>query len=146
MTRRRVKKLPKPNELVTMLTRFETDNNEIEILSDYLSVIVSSYFSREALRGYCKQHDISYSLRTSKNILARKTCLELLYNYDYQTLLYTLEYSKEHWLQKIEDNDRHRPGYYSEMFDRCVDGLNKIIEYMNEEDGDTVCQSQLKNS
>lgn len=98
------------------------------------SNVIGVQLSQDALRGYLTQAGISFSLRASKEKMARLAVIYWIRAKDYDIMRVFLDSALNHWTHRLEVNDRHRPTYYKQMQARAERSLSLLTTLSNPSD------------
>lgn len=91
--------------------------------------VIEEEVSREFLRDELTKRGIKFSLRESKNALTRKLCRCWLRERAYNLLDTYAHQAEEHWEERIQKKDRHKPYHYKTMYERSLKLQNLLVKY-----------------
>lgn len=107
------------------------DNSDIIKYMPLLSLaskVIEKQLSRSILRSLCMEYRLPYTLRTTKLKLAKSVCRYWIMNHMFDSIQKIAEEAINHWQDRIDVNDRHKPYYYQEMKEACEQVIKKVKE------------------
>jgi hypothetical protein len=96
----------------------KTDNQKAVLISNSAK-IVARQISRSELRRLCKELEIPFNLRTTKPRLAKDLCRVWVKSGAFDTIETIVLEAKNHWNERIQVGDKHKPALYRDMFATC---------------------------
>jgi hypothetical protein len=108
----------------------EKTTNQQAIIINNACLVIEKQLSRDRLRALSIELGIPFSLRTSKQKLAKNLCRSWLRSGAFKLIQDLAIEAKEHWQERLDKKDKHKPLYYQMMLDyseRVLKDLQKLM-------------------